>query len=302
MCYIQVVETRKTPTGAQDIQGIVRKVLAEQAHSCCLDGTCTDGLCVIHNKEGVRNIVQNGADRVTAGLGVSDAGGIEIDLARLIDHTLLKPEATKSEVEKLCAEAKKYNFASVCINPSYVPLCSKLLRDTAVKVCTVIGFPLGATTTAAKAFEAENALREGAKEIDMVINVGMLKSGEYDYVENDIFAVVTTGRRYGALSKVILETALLTDEEKVKGCLLAKHAGADFVKTSTGFSKGGATVGDIALMRKVVGSSMGVKASGGVRTREDALAMVASGADRIGASASVKIVGGNGTPEKKSGY
>ena len=216
------------------------------------------------------------------------------DLARMIDHTLLKPEATIAEITKLCGEAKKYNFASVCINPSYVSRCAKLLRDTSVKVCTVIGFPLGATSTATKAFEAEHALRDGAKEIDMVINVGMLKSGDYEYVENDIFAVVTTGRRYSALSKVILETALLTDEEKVKGCLLAKRAGADFVKTSTGFSKGGATVGDIALMRKVVGSAMVVKASGGVRTREDALAMVASGADRIGASASVKIVSGDG--------
>ncbi|HUL43213.1 MAG TPA: deoxyribose-phosphate aldolase [Bacteroidota bacterium] len=215
---------------------------------------------------------------------------METDLAGMIDHTLLKPEATKDEIIKLCQEAKKYVFASVCINPSYVSLCAKLLRDTSVKVCTVIGFPLGATSTATKAFEAEHALRDGAREVDMVINVGMLKSGEYEYVENDIFAVVTTARRYGALSKVIIETALLTDEEKIKACLIAKRAGADFVKTSTGFSKGGATVGDIALMRKVVGSAMGVKASGGVRTREDALAMVASGADRIGASASVKIV------------
>jgi deoxyribose-phosphate aldolase len=286
-----------------DIDNIVRKILSEKStHQCCADGTCTDGLCVIHNKEGVRNIVQNGADRVTAGLGVDDAGGVEIDLARMIDHTLLKPEATKTEIEKLCAEAKKYSFVSVCINPSYVSMCTSLLRDTAVKVCTVIGFPLGATTTATKAFEAEQALRDGAKEIDMVINIGLLKSGEYDYVENDIFGVVTTGRRYGALTKVILETALLTDEEKIKACLLAKRAGADFVKTSTGFSKGGATVGDIALMRKVVGSAMGVKASGGVRTREEALAMVASGADRIGASASVKIVGEETSSSRTSSY
>jgi deoxyribose-phosphate aldolase len=230
-------------------------------------------------------------------MGVEAAGGIGTDLASLIDHTLLKPEATKAEITKLCSEAAKYSFASVCINPSYVSLCAKLLRDTSVKVCTVIGFPLGATSTAAKAFEAEHALRDGAKEIDMVMNVGMLKSADYDYVENDIFAVASTGRRYGALTKVILETALLTDEEKIKACLLAKRAGADFVKTSTGFSKGGATVGDIALMRKVVGTAMGVKASGGVRTREEALAMVASGADRIGASASVKIVSTGGESE-----
>jgi deoxyribose-phosphate aldolase len=281
-----------------DVDKIVASILKEQAHTCCKDGNCSDGLCVIHNKEGVKNIVHNGASRVTAGMGIEAAGGIETDLAKYIDHTLLKPEATKDEITLLCNEAKKYTFASVCIHPSYVPLCAKILRDSAVKVCTVIGFPLGATSTATKAFEAEHAVREGAKEVDMVINVGMLKSADYDYVENDIFAVVTTARRYGALTKVIIETALLTDEEKVKACLLAKSAGADFVKTSTGFAKGGATVGDIALMRKVVGSAMGVKASGGVRTREEALAMVASGADRIGASASVKIVGGNGDAKK----
>jgi deoxyribose-phosphate aldolase len=285
----------------EEVEKLVQSILHEQGagHSCCADGKCTDGLCVIHNKEGVKNIVHNGASRVSAGIGIEAAGGVETDLARMIDHTLLKPEGTKDQIIQLCNEAKKYNFASVCINPCYVSLCAKLLRDTSVKVCTVIGFPLGATSTATKAFEAEQALRDGAKEIDMVINIGMLKSREYEYVENDIFAVVTTGRRYGALSKVILETALLTDEEKVKGCILAKRAGADFVKTSTGFSKGGATVGDIALMRRVVGTSMGVKASGGVRTREDALAMVASGADRIGASASVKIVVGNGDEKKQ---
>ena len=284
----------------REIERLVEAILKETnpKHNCCSDGNCSDGLCVIHNKEGVKNIVHNGADRVTAGIGIEAAGGIETDLAGMIDHTLLKPEATKEQVIQLCVEAKKYSFASVCINPSYVSLCAKLLRDTSVKVCTVIGFPLGATSTATKAFEAEHAVRDGAKEIDMVINVGMLKSGEYEYVENDIFAVVTTGRRYGALTKVIMETGLLTDEEKIKGCLLAKRAGADFVKTSTGFAKGGATVGDIALMRKVVGNAMGVKASGGVRTREEALAMVASGADRIGASASVKIVSSNGDEKK----
>jgi deoxyribose-phosphate aldolase len=276
----------------KELERIVQSILTKKGEndSCCHDGTCRDGLCVIHNKEGVKNIVHTGAARVSAGIGIDAAGGIETDLAGMIDHTLLKPEATKEQIIELCGEAKKYLFASVCINPSFVSISAKLLRDTPVKVCTVIGFPLGATSTAAKAFEAEQALRDGAREVDMVINIGMLKSGEYDYVENDIFAVVNAARRYGALTKVILETALLSDEEKIKGCLLAKRAGADFVKTSTGFSKGGATVGDIALMRKVVGSAMGVKASGGVRTREEALAMVASGADRIGASASVKIV------------
>ena len=278
----------------QLISQIVDDVLREKTASnvCCKDGVCTDGMCVIHNKEGVKNIVTNGATRITAGVGLEAAGGVEPDLARMIDHTLLKPEATVEQIEKLCAEAKKYRFASVCINPSYVPLCSKLLKETVVKVCTVIGFPLGATSSEAKAFETEHAIREGANEVDMVINVGRLKSGDYDYVENDIFAVVSTAKRYHVLSKVIIETGLLSDEEKIKACMLAKRAGADFVKTSTGFAKGGATAGDIALMRLVVGSAMGVKASGGVRSREDALKLVASGADRIGASASVAIASG----------
>ena len=278
----------------QLISQIVEEVLKDKdaAHICCKDGVCTDGMCVIHNKEGVKTIVSNGASRISAGVGVDAAGGVEPDLARMIDHTLLKPEATVDQVEKLCAEAKKFHFASVCINPSYVPLCSKLLKESDVKVCTVIGFPLGATTSETKAFETERAIGDGATEVDMVINVGRLKSGDYDYVEADIFAVVSTAKRYHVLSKVILETGLLTDEEKIKACVLAKQAGADFVKTSTGFAKGGATAGDIALMRLVVGSAMGVKASGGVRSREDALKLVASGADRIGASASVAIASG----------
>lgn len=270
----------------------VLKTKLEGAHSRCVDGECTDGLCVIHNKEGVHNVVNSGASRVSASIGVDAAGGVETDLAKFIDHTLLKPETTKQQIGDLCAEAKKYGFASVCINPCYVSLCARLLKDTKVKVCTVIGFPLGATTTAVKVVEAEHAIKDGAQELDMVINVGMLRSREHAYVEDDIFAVVSVARRGEALIKVILEAALLTDEEKVKACLLAKRAGADFVKTSTGFSKGGATVGDVILMRRVVGSAMGVKAAGGVRSREEALAMVASGADRIGASASVKIVGG----------
>lgn len=277
------------------------KLKGKETHVCCKDGVCSDNLCVVHNKDGVRSVVNSGATRVTAGIGVEAAGGIDPDLAGMIDHTLLKPDATTSEIEKLCAEAKKYSFASVCINPSYVPLSTKLLKGTEVKVCTVIGFPLGATSTASKAFETEQAIRDGAQEVDMVMNVGMLKSGQYEYVENDIFAVVSTAKRYRVLSKVILETGFLTDEEKVKACILCKRAGADFVKTSTGFGKGGATAGDIALMRRVVGSAMGVKASGGVRSREDALAMVASGADRIGASASVKIVTGE-PAEAAKGY
>ncbi len=284
------------------IDRVIDQVLRErmkEAHECCTEGNCTDGLCVIHNKDGVKNIISNGASRVSAGFGVEAAGGIDVDLARLIDHTLLKPEATKQQIQQLCAEARKYRFASVCINPCYVSLCAQLLKETSVKVCTVIGFPLGATSTEAKVYEAEQALRDGALELDMVINIGMLKSGEYEYVENDIFDVVRTAKRYGALTKVILETCLLTDEEKVKACLHAKRAGADFVKTSTGFSKSGATASDVALMRRVVGTAMGVKAAGGVRSREEALEMVASGADRIGASASVKIVSGERESQSK---
>ena len=218
-------------------------------------------------------------------------------LARVIDHTALKPETTEDEVRRLCDEARRYCFASVCINPCYVPLAAEQLRGTPVAVCTVIGFPLGATQTPVKASEAELAVRDGAAEVDMVLNIGLLKSGRYDYVERDVRAVVEAARasRRGterALVKVILETALLTDEEKVIACVLAQNAGADFVKTSTGFSKGGATEADVALMRRAVGPQMGVKASGGVRSAEDARAMIARGATRIGASASVAIVKG----------
>jgi deoxyribose-phosphate aldolase len=216
----------------------------------------------------------------------------------MIDHTALKAETTEEVVRTLAAEASQYCFASVCINPCYVRLASELLRGTPVAVCTVIGFPLGASSTPVKAKEAELAIRDGATEVDMVINVGMLKSGRYDYVEADIRAVVAESRAAMAgpnrtvTTKVILETALLTDEEKVIASVLAQNAGADFVKTSTGFSKAGATAGDVSLMRRAVGPTMGVKASGGVRTREDAETMIAHGATRIGASASVAIVQG----------
>lgn len=287
----------------QLIEQLISEMINETGgeHQCnCADGVCSNGHCIIHNKEAVKNIVEQGASRISAGVGLEKEGGVEPNLAKMIDHTLLKPEATADQIEQLCAEAKKYQFASVCINPSNVPLCASLLKDTTVKVCTVIGFPLGATTTQTKAAETEEVIRSGATEVDMVINVGRLKSKDYTYVENDIFAVVQAAKKYGVLSKVILETGLLSDEEKVIACMLAKRAGADFVKTSTGFSKGGATAGDIALMRYVVGSAMGVKASGGVRTREDALKMVKSGADRIGASASVSIA--SGTTSHGGGY
>ena len=214
------------------IDRIIDEILAERPageirprHECCRDGFCDDTLCVVHNSAGVRNIVGNGATRVSAGVGVDEAGGVEPDLAALIDHTLLKPDATAGEIEQLCAEALRFSFASVCINPGYVPLCARLCKGSDVKVCTVIGFPLGATSTASKAFEAEQAIRDGAQEVDMVINVGMLKTGEYDYVESDIFAVTSTARRARVLSKVIIETGLLKDEEKIKACVLAKRAG-----------------------------------------------------------------------------
>jgi deoxyribose-phosphate aldolase len=246
---------------------------------------------VVTQRKAVNNIVTVGASRIAAGMGV----GKELkdtNVAGMIDHTMLNPDATPDQITQLCDEAKKYSFASVCVNPSYVPLCRKLLIGSNVKVCTVIGFPLGSTTTEVKKVEAEQAIENGAEEIDMVINVGQLKGGNFDYVENDIQTVVNVAKRHNALVKVIIETALLTDKEKVQASLISKNAGADFVKTSTGFSKGGATVGDVALMKYVVGKGIGVKASGGIRSKEDAEAMIASGADRIGASASVKIVSG----------
>ncbi|CAI9388522.1 MULTISPECIES: deoxyribose-phosphate aldolase [Bacillaceae] len=214
-----------------------------------------------------------------------------MNIAKMIDHTLLKAEATKEQIVTLCEEAKQYTFASVCVNPTWVKVASELLDGTEVKVCTVIGFPLGATTSATKAFETEDAIKNGATEVDMVINIGALKDKNYDLVKEDIKAVVNAAKGK-ALSKVIIETSLLTNEEKEIACKLAVEAGADFVKTSTGFSTGGATVEDIALMRKTVGPSVGVKASGGVRSSEDTAKMIEAGATRIGASSGVAIVNG----------
>jgi deoxyribose-phosphate aldolase len=211
-------------------------------------------------------------------------------LASMIDHTLLKPEATPAEIEQICKEAIEFDFASVCINPSFVMLAKERLRGSNVKVCTVIGFPLGATTTNSKIHEAEEAIASGAQEVDMVINIGRLKSRDYDYVENEIREIANLSHSKSVITKVIIETCLLTDEEKEKACLLAKNAAADFVKTSTGFGKGGATTEDVALMRKVVGSGMGVKASGGVRSYGDAIRMIGSGATRLGTSSGVKII------------
>lgn len=211
-------------------------------------------------------------------------------LNKYIDHTLLKPDASQEQIVKLIQEAKEYDFASVCVNPTWVAFAAQALKDTDVKVCTVIGFPLGATTPEVKAFETQNAIQNGADEIDMVINIGALKSQNIDLLEQDIRAVVEAAN--GTLVKVIIETCLLTDDEKVLACQIAQKAGADFVKTSTGFSTGGATVADIRLMRETVGPDMGVKASGGARTYEDALAFIEAGASRIGASSGVAIMKG----------
>ncbi|XKO54091.1 deoxyribose-phosphate aldolase [Lysinibacillus fusiformis] len=216
---------------------------------------------------------------------------MEQNFARMIDHTLLKAEATKEQIEKLCAEAKQFYFASVCVNPTWVKHSSELLQGSDVLVCTVIGFPLGANTPAVKAFEVKDAIANGANEVDMVINIGALKDKNYDLVQADIAAVVQAAKG-SALVKVIIESCLLTDEEKVKACELAVAAGADYVKTSTGFSTGGATAADIALMRKTVGPELGVKASGGVRSLEDMKSMVQAGATRIGASSGVAIMNG----------
>ena len=250
---------------------------------------CADGICVQTCYDHVGKVISAGAERVSSTLG-----GIPSDpsVAKLIDHTLLKPDATPDQVAQLCYEARTYGFASVCVNPSYVKLCADLLKTTDVKVCTVIGFPLGASAPDVKAFETETALRDGATEIDMVINIGALKGRDFTLVSHDISGVVRLAHAAGALVKVIIETSLLTEEEKITACLLAKEAGADFVKTSTGFSGGGATVADVALMRRVVGPEMGVKASGGVRDYADAKSLVEAGATRIGASAGVKIVAG----------
>ena len=209
-------------------------------------------------------------------------------LAQMIDHTILKPEATEAEIMQLCTEAVEYGFASVCINPSMVKKAAIILEGSEVKVCTVIGFPLGTTTTEVKAFETEQAIKNGATEVDMVINIGKLKENNLKYVKNDIEAVVNAANGK-ALTKVIIESCLLTDEEKVTVCTIAKEVGADFVKTSTGFSSGGATKEDIKLMRETVGEEMGVKASGGVRSNADAMIMIENGATRIGASASIAI-------------
>ena len=277
------------PTRDEIVELVTREVLkalAERADICA-------------TPEKLRSVVANGADRVSFH---GDAQDVPLDLAKYIDHTLLKPDATLEEIDRMCTEAIENGFASVCINPTWVKRTAENLRGSDVKTCTVIGFPLGANTTEIKAMEARKALRDGAREVDMVINVGALKSGELELVRKDIEKVVDASHESGAITKVILETALLTDEEKVIASALAKAAKADFVKTSTGFGGGGATVYDVALMRETVGPDMGVKASGGVRTLEDAEDMIAAGATRIGASAGVEIVGGHEGDGNDGGY
>lgn len=289
---------------AQQISAILKDRYAAPVSAngarCACCGTDCHGHCAENNTGTVREIIGAGASRISYRPGGRQA--VPGDLATYIDHTLLKPDASAEDVHRLCDDARTYEFASVCVNPTFVKLAADLLRNTPVVVCSVVGFPLGAHTPQIKALEARQAIRDGAREIDMVINIGALKSGDHDLLYRDIRAVVEACNDGSALCKVILETSLLTDEEKVTACRTARRARADFVKTSTGFSTGGATVGDVALMAEAVrGSGMGVKASGGIRSRADAVKMIEAGATRIGASASIQIVKGD-APVTASGY
>jgi deoxyribose-phosphate aldolase len=284
-----------TATVERLVEQITREVLIlmqeeeNRAQAGDNGATCADciGQCVLQCKDKVQEVVDAGASRLSSTLGNVDVG---VGIGKLIDHTLLKSDATQDQIAQLCYEARKYGFAAVCVNPSYVELCSQLLQGTQVHVCTVVGFPLGATPPEVKAYESQQAIDDGATEVDMVINVGALKSKDYALVERDIATVARTCHAGGAILKVIIEAALLTNEEKVIACQLAKAAGAEYVKTSTGFGPGGATVEDVALMRRAVGPEIGIKAAGGIKSLEDAKAMVSAGATRIGASAGVKIV------------
>src|SRR5713226_2128595 len=285
----------------QITDAIVARLNGDVSDQSALCG-CTSE-CFNRCPERMHRIIDAGAARI--GLALGQTGSAK-DWASLIDHTLLKPEATDDDIKKLCEEAARYRFASVCVNPTWVRTAACSLKGSGIPVCTVIGFPLGATLPDVKAYEARRAILDGAREVDMVINVGALKSGDDCLVEHDIRSVVEAAHEYGVTTKVIIETALLTDEEKIRACENAKRAGADFVKTSTGFSKGGATVADIALMRRTVGPELGVKASGGVKSMADARAMVEAGATRIGASVGVKIAqeaaGGRSNGRAPQGY
>lgn len=268
-----------------EVMGTTGQVCSDEAHGVC--NNCLQ--CTNLKASAVDMILNSGADRIESGLGAHPQ---RQDIARFIDHTLLKPDATQDQITQLCKEALEFKFASVCINPCWVKTCADMIRGSQVLVCSVIGFPLGANTTCVKEEETKRAVADGAHEIDMVIKIGKLKSGDFQCVCEDICRVVQAA--HPAHVKVIIEACLLTDEEKIEACVIAKQAGAHFVKTSTGFSKGGATAADVALMRRVVGSEMGVKAAGGIRDFDKAALMVASGASRIGASASVEIVKGIG--------
>ena len=271
-----------------ELQRLIDLIVAEMAlaparpQSRCACHSVVDDCC----PDRLRGVLDAGATRV----GLLATGGAPASLASMIDHTLLRPDATRAQIEELCREAAQFKFATVCVNPTWVAAAARLLAGSGVGVCSVVGFPLGATTADVKGYETQRAIFDGAREIDMVINVGALKSGDLRTVERDIEAVTRPCRACGALSKVIIEAVLLTDDEKVTACTLAKAAGADYVKTSTGFASGGATAADVALMRRVVGSDMGVKAAGGVRDLEGMKAMIAAGASRVGASAGVRIV------------
>jgi deoxyribose-phosphate aldolase len=276
------------------IEAVTREVLAAltAADVCdCSDPACR-GACAAHCSDKVRDVVSNGAGRISYSGNGAD---VPRDLARFIDHTLLRPDASAADIDTLCDEARRFGFAAVCVNPTWVRRCAQSLRGSNVRVASVVGFPFGASTTEVKALEARRAIRDGAREIDMVINVGALKSGDHELVRRDIEKVSDACREAGAINKVIIEAALLTDEEKVVSSHLARLAKADFVKTSTGYGPGGATVHDVLLMRETVGPRLGVKAAGGIRSAEDVREMIAAGATRIGASAGVQIVTG-GSP------
>jgi deoxyribose-phosphate aldolase len=272
-----------------DVQRLIQIIVEELAATAA---SPVPARCACHSllyeccPDRLRGVLDAGATR----LGLHATGGAPGGVASMIDHTLLKPDATRTDIETLCREAAEYKFASVCVNPTWVALCAALLQGSGVKVCSVVGFPLGATTADTKQYETRRAIFDGACEIDMVINIGALKSGDLHLVERDIESVTVPCRESSVLSKVIIEAALLADGEKVTACTLAKAAGADYVKTSTGFGPGGATAADVMLMRRVVGEEMGVKAAGGVRDLEGLKAMVAAGATRVGASAGVRIV------------
>jgi deoxyribose-phosphate aldolase len=287
--------TTATPDVELLVEQITREVVAllrvQQDSSACslaLGGACSSCmLCVQKRPELVRQFVDAGAARLGAAPGLRQ---IPAGVAQYIDHTLLKPDATPEQVAILCAEAGEHHFAAVCVNPSNIRQCTELLRGTGVHVCSVVGFPLGATMPEVKAYETERVIWDGSTEVDMVINIGALKGGDYALVQRDIEAVVQAAHRNRALAKVIIEAALLTDDEKVKACTLSKAARADYVKTSTGFAAGGATLHDVELMRRTVGPDMGIKAAGGIRDYETVQQMIAAGATRIGASAGVRIV------------